>query len=405
MKMQSNIAIDPALRSQSHLAPNALSASLSHRQYQDASYSPLATSSQQYSSLQTPNFFGNSNHVAQDSSEGQQSPNTAPVHNPDDIKRPRACEACRQLKVKCEFDDGSPGTCKRCAKANRQCIITIPSKKRQKKTDSRVAELENKVEALTACLAARGTGPDTILDPAIAQPEFSQPNQYIPQWPGQTPMPPTSHNFHPAQIAGTKRSIADTFGEELHKVQHVKHQPEQTQDAKKSKDLIDRGLIDARTAYRCFDRFVNDMVQSLPIVAFKTGTKAEDIRRDKPVLFQGIVAVAIGTIRPDLQPKILSDATRTLADKIVYAGEKSLELVQTIQVMTVFYQPPEKFEELNFNQLIHIAAVMALDVGMGKRTRKGRPAWKSFKEKGKSPDTNAAETRRCWLGCYYMCSK
>jgi hypothetical protein len=84
-----------------------------------------------------------------------------------------------------------------------------------------------------------------------------------------------------------------------------------------------------------------------------------------------------------------------------------MELVQTIQIMTVFYQPPEKYEELNFNQLIHIAAVMALDIGMGKRTRKGPPLpWKPFMDKNKSlPDANAAETRRCWLGCYYMCSK
>lgn len=174
-----------------------------------------------------------------------------------------------------------------------------------------------------------------------------------------------------------------------------------------SKDLIDRGLIDVEEAYRCFDRYHHEMCHRLPVVAFPPGVKAEDIRRAKPTLFHAIVAVASGTIRPELQSKIISDATRILADRIVYNGEKSMELVQTIQIMTVFYQPPEKYEELNFNQLIHIAAVMALDIGMGKRTRKGTSMmWKGFMDKNKSlPDPNAAETRRCWLGCYYMCSK
>lgn len=174
-----------------------------------------------------------------------------------------------------------------------------------------------------------------------------------------------------------------------------------------ARDLIDRGLIDANTAYKCFDRYHKDMCLRLPVVAFPAGTRAEDIRKFKPTLFHAIVAVASGTIRPELQSRLISDATRILADRIVYSGEKSMELVQTIQIMTVFYQPPERYEELNFNQLIHIAAVMALDIGMGKRMKKNAPIiFKGFMDRSKVlPDPNAAETRRCWLGCYYMCSK
>ncbi|KAK2827846.1 hypothetical protein FQN49_007285, partial [Arthroderma sp. PD_2] len=72
-----------------------------------------------------------------------------------DLKRPRACEACRQLKVRCDPDPDNPdGSCKRCAKANRRCVVTVPTRKRQKKGDSRVAELEKKIDALTASLQA-----------------------------------------------------------------------------------------------------------------------------------------------------------------------------------------------------------------------------------------------------------
>lgn len=99
---------------------------------------------------------------------GQPSPNNptyqqAPLHEAaspdhgdehgDDAKRPRACEACRGLKVRCDQDPTHPDQpCRRCAKAGRQCIITQPSRKRQKKSDTRVAELEKKLDALTAAL-------------------------------------------------------------------------------------------------------------------------------------------------------------------------------------------------------------------------------------------------------------
>lgn len=422
-----------------HLDPRLSSPArvpLQQQQYPDhvqqQAYSPVGPVVQQSpntSYVQTPNYYANQ--PIQDSPEAS-SPGGLPVHNPDDLKRPRACEACRSLKVKCEIDDNSPnGQCKRCLKAHRQCIITVPSRKRQKKTDSRVAELEKKIDALTAALGDRAPPPaDPAVDPAIAQQQFQHRNSlYEQQWNGAhaPPPPPVPQQPQPSpkQVAGTKRKSMDVyspFGGDLPRpVQSLKREgsPGTTHlsvnDARQSraeseppqKDLIDRGLIDAKTAYKCFDRYHKDMCQRLPTVTFPADTRAEDVRKAKPTLFHAIVAVASGTIRPDLQSKLISDATQILAERIVYSGEKSLELVQTIQIMTVFYQPPERYEELNFNQLIHIAAVMALDIGMGKRVKNGVPLkFQGYMDRSRIlPDPNAAETRRCWLGCYYMCSK
>lgn len=92
----------------------------------------------------------------------------------DDAKRPRACEACRGLKVRCDQDPAHPEQpCRRCAKAGRQCIITQPSRKRQKKSDTRVAELEKKLDALTA---------------ALQQSQQSGAGQYRPPPPMEAPM-------------------------------------------------------------------------------------------------------------------------------------------------------------------------------------------------------------------------
>ena len=411
--------IDPQLRQTFSSPPKQPTGQFDHQNGARGPYSPLQPSpNPSYQSIQTPNYFANQQ--AQDSPE-EQSPGANPS-DPNDLKRPRACEACRQLKVKCEPDDNHPtGSCKRCAKAGRQCIVTAPSRKRQKKTDSRVAELEKKIDALTATLASRGGSEgDFNVDPNL-QPQRGG-SVYGDHYGGTNPVGSQSpHNIH-----DRKRKLTgehDYFGGELQKAGGWRPQPPVPNfpgifggDSKmrldgvetpQPVDVIEGGIVDTKTAYRCFDRYVAEMSEQLPIVVFPQGSKPEDVRKSRPMLFLAVIAVAAGTIRPDLQTKLISHATRLLADKIVYRGQKSLELVQTIQVMTVFYSPPEKYEELNFNQLIHIAAVMALDIGMGKRSK--TPSYTMFRpsmeNKKPLPDPDAPETRRCWLGCYYMCSK
>lgn len=419
--------IDPALRTSSLSSPPKPREPQQYPNGAPAAYSPLQPSpNTSYQSIQTPSYYP-SNHQTQESPDDH-SPSGNPA-DPNDLKRPRACEACRQLKVKCEPDDNSPtGSCKRCAKANRQCIVTAPSRKRQKKTDSRVAELEKKIDALTASLAARGQpDADIAVDPSTAahHAQALRPGSYGGQWHG--PPPQVGPQSPQGMQHGAKRKVSndyDYFAGELHKpsepafkpsgpvpryqpVQSEQVQPKGHFNGLSSADPIERGLMDISTARKCFERYMAEMCEHLPMVVFPPGTSADQVRMNKPVLFLAVLAVASGTLRPDLQPRLITEITTTLADRIINRGEKSLELVQTLQVTTCFYQPPEKYEELNFNQLIHIAAVMALDLGMGKRTKPGGGGpWRPYPE-NKRPltDPNSAETRRCWLGCYFMCSK
>lgn len=175
-------------------------------------------------------------------------------------------------------------------------------------------------------------------------------------------------------------------------------------------DVIDRRIIDADTASRIFNRFVTEMTVQMPIVVFPPGTSAFDIRRRKPVLFLSILSVASSTIRPDLQTAFVDETNRLLAEKIMIRGEKSLELIQSILVSTFWYQPPEQYEELKFYQYIHIAATMGIDIGMGKKTKqtekKFMGLWKeNAMKKASAPNPDALETRRTWLGCYFLCAK
>src|SRR2546423_12545001 len=229
--------IDPALR-----ASGASQAAYNQQQqqhrpahsYPDASakppaYEPLQQAStnstashgtpqqHQYYGIPTPGPYANGSGQSHDS-PFETSPAGGNPSDPNDLKRSRACEACRQLKVRCEPDENSPtGSCKRCTKANRPCIVTAPSRKRQKKTDSRGAELAKKIDALTGSLMARaGQDGDEALDPAIAQAQLVELKQHREQlyedrqWP-RNPRDRISAHASPSAPrdgAGVKRKLS-----------------------------------------------------------------------------------------------------------------------------------------------------------------------------------------------------
>ncbi|KAL8739738.1 MAG: hypothetical protein Q9190_007488 [Brigantiaea leucoxantha] len=93
----------------------------------------------------------------------QPTPDSSPNLKPVDAVKPipssskasapntRACQACRLRKVRCLPAEPNPtGQCRRCILAGRQCVTIAPSqRRRRKRTDTRVAELEKIVKELS----------------------------------------------------------------------------------------------------------------------------------------------------------------------------------------------------------------------------------------------------------------
>jgi hypothetical protein len=74
----------------------------------------------------------------------------------------------------------------------------------------------------------------------------------------------------------------------------------------------------------------------------------------------------------------INQQQRIYAERIICNGEKTLELIQALQISSRVFSP-EHFEELKFYQLIHIAAVMAIDIGLAKRSKsKGPRLWRDL---------------------------
>ncbi|KAF3276299.1 hypothetical protein TWF970_006271 [Orbilia oligospora] len=427
-----------------------------------------------------------------------------------DQKRTRACESCRSLKVRCEPDLANPeGSCRRCAKARRECIFTVPTRKRQKRTDSRVAELERKIDKLTATLNAKRRG-DSDREPLNEFPGDSDTelsdheegtrsrkhsqirtgsiphgfpagdsDQYRESEPkrqrlmskdaaaaaGDSRRSSSAHD-HMEDVT-TEATSSSMFGgarmEHLtsasapprpqfavprqHHARHRMPTPETdpssiTSPAQGSGDMdvVDRKLITMELASRMFNHYNDNLAPHFPAVTFPTGTTAQDIRKQKPFLFLAILAASSAIFDPDLNRLLNKEVIRGIADRVIINGEKSLEIIQVLNIATLWYYPPDQFEELKFYQLTHIAAVMAIDCGINKPHRGGRPRipWLSGVGSGISndcnglnrlqqlmssgpgekgipkelqswkktwlPDPGTLESRRTYLTCYWMCS-
>lgn len=355
----------------------------------------------------------------------------------NDIKRPRACEACRGLKVRCEPDAGS-GPCKRCRKANRKCVITAPSRKRQKKTDSRVAELERKIDALTTSLHATKEGnlsaseDDGYMDGDTPHMESLDGRSNQPTSPYTTTSAGASRKRRISEYqqdggfasrplsnseSVTQTSPANVANTEARQSAPLKPDiggPEFDSNGESDVsvygevDAVLRRIVHAETANDLFRHYNDHMAPHMPIVVFPPSTSANTIRKRSPILFLAILSVASGQDFPDLQATFTRELMRILADRVFVMGEKSLELVQALQVVTIWYWP-EPNGDSKYYQFIHMTAVMAIDLGMHRRQpmlilRKeqilGLPKPKSY-----LPDPCTTECRRAWLGCYLLCSR
>lgn len=117
-----------------------------------------------------------------------------------------------------------------------------------------------------------------------------------------------------------------------------------------------------------FESYKYDLVQHYPAVIFPDTATADEVRKSKPVLFQAVVTSASCQLDPIIYRELFKEMTKIYAEKIFINGEKSLELIQSLMLTSIWYCPPDEScgrTNLHFYQYIHMAATMALDLGIG----------------------------------------
>ena len=390
--------------------------------------------------------------------------------------RPRACDSCRGLKVRCAATDPTNiySQCRRCAKAHRECIFTPTARKRQKKTDSRVDELERKIEALTASLHAnveahRGNSPTPTPSSTYGEDDDSMQDAASPQRKDTPSMRRNSMSWNHTPASVTHSQGFGQPGEGSCSRKRPREDDEANEDSQPSftangdsplpaapvsgdvaekcpftdpsgstsslltpeenyQDVVDRGFLTMDQATEIFNCYLREMVPMYPAVVFPSNTTAAEIRKTRPTVFLAILAVASGKMGPSLHETLNREIIKQLAERVLVKGEKSLGLIQSLILCTAWYYAPNNNEELRFYQLVHMAAVMTMDMGINRRNghlrrqagglgsidtstlpRSNVPAtiWREHtvrNEKRAYPDSSAIESRRTLLATYWCCS-
>ena len=88
-------------------------------------------------------------------------------------------------------------------------------------------------------------------------------------------------------------------------------------------------------ATRLFKSYNEDLVQHYPTVSFEPNVTAEELRRTKPILFLATVAAASGRLGSQIYSILNSELLCAYAHRTVIEGQKSLELVQVMIILSV----------------------------------------------------------------------
>ncbi|KAG4428108.1 hypothetical protein IFR05_016411 [Cadophora sp. M221] len=309
----------------------------------------------------------------------------------------RACEACRAHKVRClPNDSASSKICQRCAKTDRQCVFAAPVRRKQRKrTDTRVAELEREVSAMRALFQKSD---EEVTAAVHHQPPRSEAFSQTAQSSAENDIGPSI----PAQNADSGETPASwSVPTDL----NPPDQEDQSPPAfSPDSDFIERGLISMEEATRLFKSYNDDLVQHYPAVSFEPTVSAEELRRTKPILFLATVAAASGQLGSQIYSILNSELLCAYAHRTVIEGQKSLELVQTMIILSIWYFPPGKFAQLKYYEYIHMAATMGLDIGLGTNPQSSRDRRRNFEESPiENPiDEMGIEKRRTYMVCYMI---
>ena len=313
-------------------------------------------------------------------------------------------------------------------------IYTTHSKtRRRKRTDTRVKELEQRVAEMSFLLehGRSSSTPSSVEkeDDTVDTHGNNEDVGRVYSFPNSRTSPGTSAHDDPWAGRGTNPGLAHTWEQATESSDPLCIAP----------DVIDRGILSLSKATEIYQNYVDALLPQYP--AIPLSYSVTELRSKKPILFLAVLAASSGASDPSLNSRLNQEIQRVYATKVSIQGLKSLELIQALLVSILWTYPPDRFEDLKFHQQIHMAATMALDLGLAKKPKGtsigqqpskhpnsaegrrspsvttrfpvGQPLDVSHEAetadhvmapKKHLPDSGSLECRRTLLGCYLFCA-
>ena len=206
-------------------------------------------------------------------------------------------------------------------------------------------------------------------------------------------------NFH--DIPGSQSNL-DSAVQSTEVPDLSRTSPWTTSSSSPKSDVVDRGVLSMEEATHLYDIYNTHLVPHYPVVLFDPALTAQELRNSKPTLFLAVVAAAAGKVDPQRYSVLNSEVLSDYAHRTNINSEKSLELVQAMIVTCVWYFPRGKFSQLKFYEYIHMAVVMAVEIGLGTDPRSSRERRDGDSEQLLGLSDADLEKRRTFLACYMI---
>jgi hypothetical protein len=239
--------------------------------------------------------------------------------------------------------------------------------RKRKKPEDRVAELELKLEKLTSQLHGSSSEPSPQMSGSFSYPEakvkLSNSHQ-LDQLFGSN----TLHEISNAITASNEVRMG------LLKRNYV--------------DVINEGIITLDEAKLRYQLYTTVLYNRYPFV--KIVVEFEKLRTEYPTLFITLMAIT-GSIRddaPSVETNIQLEnlAQQQLMDEILLQGNKTVELLKSLLVWTIWYNTPEMFHQRRYHIFSALCVSMCFDLGLT-----GRPYYVVDKNDGSFQRTRVLE--------------
>ncbi|KAK0636633.1 hypothetical protein B0T17DRAFT_86157 [Bombardia bombarda] len=297
-------------------------------------------------------------------------------------ERPRACAYCNKSKTKCIWiGEPGDGSCQRCARLNRDCILPQQGEKRRRGPSTRVGQLEEKIDGIMSLLNA---GRQLQQTSASSQ---SQPS----------PTPQTPPIFHDP----IRDSLVPPSPKENSSYVHTTPPLEYI-------DIVPTLRVSFAEADRLLTLYRTDYSPRFPFVPITDDLRAYDLFQNRPFLFRTIMHI-VAPQNAAVQRDVNQWFRQYIAEHIVINQEKRLELLQAL-ILFIAWGEFHFYLESAATNLWQLAVGLVLELGLNKPPKvpshlPNHMVEEARRAKGlrmRAPHT--LEDMRTYLGCYYITS-
>ncbi|KAI5956637.1 cnxG [Candida margitis] len=135
-------------------------------------------------------------------------------------------------------------------------------------------------------------------------------------------------------------------------------------------DVVSKGLITLPEAERRLHLYRSRILSFLPFIDVPDDITADALRTEQPFLFNAVMA-ASNTVNTTVTDSDIdhalaldNEAIRSVCDEVMVVGRKSVELIKSMLILTLYYNSPELFRQRRYHLLNNISVSLLHDLGI-----------------------------------------